>query len=360
MVAIVGSAQIARQLDQVRLIRILNQDLTRQSQQLSSGRILDGLLGVAPKAQELADLKAEMKTVESYKNATLSAQNRTRLYGVTMEQMIDVAIEAKDLMIKNREAFFASTSAPTVQINGLIDRVTVLLQTKDGDRFLYGGRNYTTNPINSPISSAVTDYIAGAVPDPLLVTDETTAVGPAPPYQISTTVSAAQQPPWLNATDTDQVENYYFDTTGVNGTTETRFVGLSVDDNEYVEYGISAVHPAFQRLIDAMVRFRSANQDINGGNLYTQRVDDARAQLETAISNLKTLASSNGHAEQRLAEVQKRHDRALDILKTRIAGIENADIAETATTVKALQTALEASYTITRDSLQLSLVQFLR
>ena len=48
------------------------------------------------------------------------------------------------------------------------------------------------------------------------------------------------------------------------------------------------------------------------------------------------------------------------MLKTQIGNIENVDVAETTTLIKSLQTSLEANYTITRDSLQLSLINYLK
>ena len=368
--AVSGSTQLARIFDQTRQIRQLNLQLTLQQGQLSSGRYANGLVGVASRAQEVGDLKAELKTVENYKSGTLTAQNRVRLYGLTLEQIIDTATDAKDLMIKNRDSFFASTSAPTTQANVLLDRVGTLLQTKDGDRFIYGGRNFQVNPINGQLSSNALlgqNYGAGAVPGAY------TNITEADPV--------ASQVEYLNFPSTDDGENfqikdnYYFDRTGyapvddpatpgvdesTTGAVETEFVGLYVDDNERVEYGQTAADPAFQRVVDAIVRFRSAIQDIGDSQLYTQRVDDAIAHLETAISQLQNLASANGHVEQRLKEVQTRHDRSTDVLKTRIGNIENVDVAETATLIKSLQTSLEASYTITRDSLQLSLVNYLK
>ncbi len=197
MVAAIGSTQLARIFDQTRQIRQLNLELTLQQGQLSSGRYNNGLIGVAPRAQELADLKAELKSVETYKSGVLTAQNRTRLYGLTLEQIIDTATDAKDLMIKNRDSFFASTSAPVAQANVLLDRIGTFLQTKDGDRFIYGGRNFQVNPINGQLSSNALlgqNYTAGAVPGAYVNRTEADAV--------------ADQVEYLNFPSTDDGENF--------------------------------------------------------------------------------------------------------------------------------------------------------
>ncbi|WP_341894693.1 flagellin [Ferrovibrio terrae] len=350
MVALVGTTQYATQLDVTRNIRLLNLQLSKQNQQLADGRYADGLIGVSQRAQELGSLKSEVGTINNYKSAVLTAQNRTNLYALTIEEIIDIATEAQDTMIKNRDPFFASTSAPNVQANVLLDRIGGLLQTKDGDRFLFAGTNYTENPINGSISGLATVYPAGAVPGVGFNTFVPFTVPAAFP---GTTNYASAADFYINPTAT--APGTYDDYYDAAGTT------LYSDDNEQLSYGVSAAEDGFQTLVDSIIRFRDATQDIaTDPNNYQARVDDARDQLNTAITQLKTIASRNGYKQQQLEEVQERHDRSLDVVKVRIGGIENIDIGEVSVNIKNLQTTLEASYVITRDSLQLSLVNYLR
>lgn len=350
MVSLVGTTQFANQLDVTRNIRLLNLQLNRQNQQLADGRYADGLIGVSQRAQELGNLKSEIGTVNNYKSAVQQAQNRTNLYAITIEEIIDIAVEAQDTMIKNRDPFFAASSAPDVQANLLLDRIGGLLQTKDGDRYLFAGNNYTQNPINGTISGMPTIYGANAVPgvdyDPFVAFT-------APAAFPGTTQYASANDFYINPTPT--APGTYDDFYDADSTR------LYTDDNERLSYGVSAAEGGFQILVDAILRFRDATQDIAGNpDNYQARVDQARTQLNDAISSLKSIASRNGYKQQQLAEVQSRHDRSLDVLKVRIGSIENVDIGEVSVNIKNLQTTLEASYVITRDSLQLSLVNFLR
>ncbi len=346
MVAVSGNTQYANQLDVTRNIRLLNLQLARQNQQLGSGRYADGLIGVSQRALELGQLKSELGTVNNYMSAVQTAQNRVNIYAITIEEIIDIATEAQDTMLKNRDAFFATTSAPRTQINTLLDRVGSLLQTKDGDRFLFGGTDYTVNPLNGQLSALPTTYAANAVPG---------GVGYPVPFAPAATSGTYPPAPHTAA-------SFYLTTTGTLANTYN-FNGITLytDDNEQVTYGVSAAENGFQTLIDSMIRFRDATADIatNPAN-YQARVDNARTQLSTALTELKTIASRNGYKQQQLEEVMDRHNRSLDVLRTRIGRIENVDIAEVSVNIKNLQTSLEASYIITRDSLSLSLVNFLR
>ncbi len=342
MVAITGTTQLASQMAMSRNISLLTTMLNQKNQQLASGLKLDGLIGVSAQAQELGSLKSKLGTVENYSSAVQTAINRTDLYALSIEKIIDLATDAQSMMIENRDPYFASTSAPATQASTLLDQIGSILQTKDGDRYLFSASNYSDNPLNDSLSALPTLYAAGAVPGVTPGYDD--------PLQVVTSAIPLNQPPYLNTTATD-VQNFY----------DIDEVGLYVDDNEKLSYGVSAAESGFQRLIDAVVRFRDATADLGTDDEnYQARVDDAAKQLNTAISELKGIASRNGYKQQQLEEVQNRHARSKDLLTIRIGNIQNADTAEVSTSIANLQTALEASYLVTSQTLALSLVNYLR
>jgi hypothetical protein len=349
MVTVTGSSQLAQQLMFTRNISLLTQELNKQNAQLSSQRYAGGLIGVAPRALELGDLKSQLGTVQNYTNGVQTAQNRVNLYATTIEKIIDLATDAQDMMIKNRDPFFAATAAPAVQVGTMLDQIGSLLQVKDGARYLFGGVDYTTNPINAPLSGLATTYAANAVPG---------AAGYPVPF-----AAAANQAAWPPAPYASGDFLLSNDTTAQHVTDTFNYQGITLysDDTEQVTYGVSAAEGGFQELVDALLRFRDATQDVtNNPQNYQVRVDDARAQLTTAINDLKTIASRNGYVQQQLQEVQDRHANSQDTLKKRISSIEDVDVAAVSVNIKNLQSSLEASYVITRDTLQLSLVNYLK
>lgn len=346
MVAITGNSQLGRQLGLTRNISLLNTMLNKQTQQLSTGLKADGLVGVSSQAQELGDLKSQMGTIQNYSSGVQTALNRVNLYSTTIQNIIDLATNAQSMMIENRDPAFAATSAPDVQADSLLNQIGTMLQVKDGDRYLFSGTNYTNNPLGiTPLSSIPTTYAAGAVPGTTYTT-------------FTPAASAAAIPPTPYAS----AASYYLSTTGtVQGYFDSNQVQLYVNDNEQLSYGVSGAADGFQTLIDAVVRFRDATADVttNPDN-YQARVDDARSQLNTAISQLKTIASANGYNQQRLTEIQTQQANTVDTLKIRIGKIQDVDSAEVSTTITNLQTSLEASYYVTSSMLQLSLVNYLK
>lgn len=342
MVAVTGTSQLARQMSLMRNISLLNTMLNKQNQQLSTGLKVDGLIGVASQSQELGQLKSSLGTIENYATGTQTALNRVELAALSIEKIIDLATDAQTMMIQNRDPYFASTSSPATQANSLLDQIGGILQVKDGNRYIFSAANPTDNPLNGKLSDIPTTYAPGAIPG--------TTPGYDDPLAVVTDGATLPQPAYLNTGATD-LQNYY----------DLDEVGLYVNDNERVAYGVSAVEPGMQRVIDALVRFRDATADIEADpENYKLRVDDALKQLNTAIAELKQTASRNGYKQQQLTEVQDRHARNIDLLKIRIAAIQEADQAEVSTAITNLQTALEASYLVTRDTLALSLVNYLR
>jgi len=346
MVTVTGSTQLAQQTLFTRNISLLTQELNKQNDQLGSGRYAGGLIGVSQRALELGDLKSQLGTVQNYTSGVQTAQNRVGIYATTIEKIIDIATDAQATMIKNRDPFFAATAAPAVQAQTILNQIGSLLQVKDGSRFLFGGTDYTVNPINGQLGGLATTYAANAVPG---------AAGYPVPFAAAATSGAYPPAPYAAA-------NFYVGTTGTLANT-FNFQGITLysDDTEQVTYGVSAAEGGFQQLVDAVIRFRDATQDIAGNpSNYQARVDDARTELATAINSLKTIASRNGYVQQQLQEIQDRHAHSQDVLKTRIGSIENVDVAAVSVTIKNLQSSLEASYVITRDTLQLSLVNYLK
>ena len=339
--AVTGTTQLARNLAATQIIKQMNSQLATQNAELSSGLKSNGLVGVSSQAQELGWLKNQLSATAAYQSGTTTVQNRVSLYTVSMERIIDIATEALDLMTKNRDSTFASTSAPAAQANALLDQIGSALTVKDGNRYLFSGANYTDAPISGQLSSIPTQYAAGSTPGDAGYDD---------PLSVATDAGSNPQPAYLNTAAASQ-DNFY-DTDGIS---------LYVDDNEKMSYGISATDPGIQQVIDAIVRFRDATADIGTDpNNYQTRVDDALKQLRTAITSLQTTASENGYAQQRLTEVQTRHANSTDLLKKRIAGIQEVDVAEVSVNINALQTSLEATYAVLSDSFSLSLVNYLK
>lgn len=339
--AVTGTTQLARNLAATQIIKQLNSQLNTQNAQLSSGLKSNGLVGVASQAQELGWLKNQLATTSSYQSGVTSVQNRVSLYTLSMERIIDIATDAMNLMIENRDTTFAATSAPASQANALLDQIGSALTVKDGNRYLFSGANYSDSPISGQLSSIATQYAAGSTPGDAGYDD---------PLSVATDASSNPQPVYLNSAAASQ-DNFY-DTDGI---------ALYVDDGEQVSYGISATDPGIQRVIDALVRFRDASADISTDpNNYQTRVDDALKQLRSAITELQTTASENGYVQQRLTEVQTRHANSTDLLKKRIAGIQEADVAEVSVNINSLQASLEATYTVLSDSFSLSLVNYLK
>ena len=85
-----------------------------------------------------------------------------------------------------------------------------------------------------------------------------------------------------------------------------------------------------------------------------------RDGLRSATDALAEEAGALGFAEARLEGVQRRHAEANTALAEQIAGVEEVDLAEVLTRLKATETTLQASYAATGRLGDLTLARFLR
>ncbi len=85
-----------------------------------------------------------------------------------------------------------------------------------------------------------------------------------------------------------------------------------------------------------------------------------RDGLRSASNALADEAGALGLAEARLEGARTRHAEASTALRTQLAGIEEVDLAEVLTRLKATETTLQASYGAIGRLGDLSLAKFLR
>jgi flagellar hook-associated protein 3 FlgL len=81
--------------------------------------------------------------------------------------------------------------------------------------------------------------------------------------------------------------------------------------------------------------------------------------LQSAHKTLEEERGALGVAEQRLATVKERHADVTVVLKTRISGVEDVDMAEVAARLQLLQTQLEMSYRLIASLRDMNLARFL-
>ncbi|WP_313433906.1 flagellin [Novosphingobium sp.] len=133
-------------------------------------------------------------------------------------------------------------------------------------------------------------------------------------------------------------------------------IGESVD----LEYGVGASEVA-TNLIPA---FRTLAEAGPFGEKLTdaqkQAITDALAQLDTGITDVRTVNATNGRNQNKVEQLSERADDRIDLFKELIGSVEDADLGQVAIDITQRKTILEASYSVFAQLNSMSLAQFLK
>ena len=86
----------------------------------------------------------------------------------------------------------------------------------------------------------------------------------------------------------------------------------------------------------------------------------AGSLLSNGLGELQQLILKNGRNQKQVEDQNALHTQSLTLMTTQIDDIENVDLADASTRLTQLRTQLAASYSITGDLKDLSLVNYLR
>jgi flagellar hook-associated protein 3 FlgL len=318
MVAITTYGQYLRTVSQIKAGQTSIIDLGRQ---LASGRKADDISAYGTQGARVVDLRAFIARRENYLKSIDMVETRLKAYDATLNG-IDRATRGLEKLLSEADTFQqAADSGLDGQIAILMKDVRFYLNQEMGDRYLFAGARYGTEPVADLESLAAP---AAAVPPPLVAN------------------------PTLTDYDTQSPGS------DANAWSEERF---SADDGLVVQYGINAQNPGFQDLVMALRYAKAAaNDQVNFGTYMA----GARQLIASAVKELRAVRNEVAVDQGTIGNARQFHKTSLDLLLTEQSTIEGVDLAEVGTKINVLQTQIEASYAVTRILGELSLVNFLR
>lgn len=307
---------------------------------VATGEKFRELKNYGAQAPQILNLEQEIRAREGYIRSIGLAELNFRSYDATLQRMADVVddiIKATGTLSTNEETFRSTTEATAVN---LMIEMSANLNTEIGDRFLYAGTRFDEAPVGD--ITALQLYTANDV-------------GVANP------VETADDIPTIIVDNGGLNTAQSYHTRGPNTQDPRSYeqVKLTVADNSVIRYGITATEPAFQNLVESLLRLRSAAQD---GLTEAQResfLTEASIAADTARDQIRQLQAENGLALARVQDQTETHETFINISRLALDGITRADDATAAAELSALTTQVQASFTVIAQRRQLSLVNFL-
>jgi flagellar hook-associated protein 3 FlgL len=299
-------------------------------------------------APRIVDLRAEIASREAYTRSITLAEGITRSYDAVLDRLAEAAgeiIDASEPISPEDPSYLTDT---TVVANNLMLEIEANLNVRIGDRYIFAGTRFDTAPVNDLRNLA-------------LYTANDLAPNPVTANAVETANTVPQMV--VDQAGANTTQSYHSSFTGANtvDTEAWRTTTLTISDQQRLDYGITATHSAFQNLVEAVVRLKSAT-DRNATLTVDQRetlLGNARSAAEQARVELRQLQSSNGAVINKFNTMTAQHETFIAISQSSLDEVEGADKAQAAVEISALQTQIQASFTTIARRAQLSLVSFL-
>ncbi len=301
-------------------------DLSKLNEQLASSKLNSNLTDYAPlAAHQLLNLQNAIAQKQSYLSSMQTVTTRLTIYDSTLSDMEDIASQANSLASQNQNYDATKVDQIKAQVLTYLKQVTDDLNQKLGDRYLYSGIRYSTKPVVDLTTLTGTPSATPAVNPDL------------PDYDADFVASAMPASNDANA--------YVSDT-------------VLVDSSYTVNYGITSVDPAFQKLI-AGLRFISEAVDAGNTPAYQTNMTQAASLLSGALNDIQGLHSGVANSQNVLQQKTSTQNNAITALQNQLTDIQSVDLTEVGIKINLLQTQMQASYSATATLGKLSLVNYL-
>ncbi len=370
------------------------------STQLATGKRSQTYSGLGTDALTSVRSRTSLSSVEVYINNITRADNTLSLTLVALEEFQEQSAEFSNTVINfSRQGdhqlgdlvryddpatsevettVVGNTSAEIdTDFAAVIDHATNLysflgdlLNTQEGERYLFAGADASTRPytdtgtLDATISTLITDWKNGAITTEELIDDifdgEATAGNPDAitdaAIGYSTSLSGGTSGDVFVRAD-DNAEFKY--TTRANETAlRDVLVTLAVLQNENLPPVVDVYEDGNFPATPDVKGAPGADASEQQGNFY-QLFDAITRRVSTAIDDLDKTRFRLETVRVQMNETQESHVNEQQLLLNTISTVEDVDTNEVAVRLTTLQTQLEASYSVTALTQRLSLVNFI-
>lgn len=321
-------SSVSSQQQSLRIILAEQTQMADLQEQLSTGKKTTDLseLGTTD-SRRLLDLRAEQSARTAYQQTITTITPRLKAQDAALDSMTDMNSGMLKYISSASNYDVANSTNLSSVIKGYLSQIQGYLNEQIDGRYLYAGSRYSTQP--------VTDLKG------LLTTDNP----PSEPYPFTPSAN-----PNLATYDTEAVAGTPTDAKAFD------LSAASVSDTSNVSYGISSNDPAFQNLILGMRWAYAATQDQAN---YSTYMAQAVQLLNTAQTGLYKLQADNSANTAQVTTATNDHKTFLAIIQGNQDDIQSADKASVAAQITALESQIQASYTVTAKISQLSLANYL-
>jgi flagellar hook-associated protein 3 FlgL len=324
----------------------LQSSIGQMQHQIATGKKADRYGDLGATATLDISLRNQGEQINSFKQTISVLQVRTDMIDKTLLGIRDIALALRNQAVGVQPV----NSSRQDLINSAKDalaQITDKLQVSVDGRMLFGGTKTGAAPMvdSGTVLSAVQ-------------TGVNTALGALPVPPAAGTVSTAVQGAVASVFST--TANFY-----QGG---AKFPATQIAPGYSVNYSVVGSDPAFQDILQGLYMIASTPLPVQtpsaAGEVSEPDFDATMSAAATlmggGVDKLDVLTQQNGHYQKTLSDVSDTHDTTLTIIGTQIDNIENTDIYDTTTRLTALQTQLQATFSLVGELRSLNLIDYLK
>jgi len=299
--------------------------LSTLTTQLSSGVKYDDLTDYSTSdARNYVNLQSAATQKQAYISIMSTVSNTLSIYDTTLTDLEEIVTQAKTLGNNNQTYKEDVALNVRTQADSYLKSVTVDLNQSINGRYVYSGARYVSSPVQD--------------------------LSDLPESTLTSTLTTGYEVP---SYDTE-----YVAMGGVTSEASYTTDNAPIDTKYRLDYGITSNDPAFQKMIAGLRYLQAAGNSTDAAS-YTTNLSEAVSLLTQALSSLQRIHTTVAGNMNIINSEKTSQEKAIGNLTDQVADIQQVDTTQVSTEITALETTLQASYTVTGNLLKMSLINYL-
>ncbi|ORE96389.1 flagellar hook-associated protein FlgL [Stappia sp. 22II-S9-Z10] len=323
----------------------LQAELTDRTVEIATQRHADVGLALGSDTGRTVGTRMDLGLVETLLISNGSATARMEQTQTALADLETIASEMLASMVALPPGNAAATTL-SIQAFSSLDRFSDRLNASDGGSYLFGGQKSDMRPVerfdNGPQAAIEAAF--------------TTKFGFPPSDPLAETITVTDMQDFLanEFADLFTLANY----TGTWSHASSDRMVSRISPSERIPTSVTANEEAMRTIamsfsMIAGLNFEGLNQEVRNAV-----VAEARIVMGTGITQVVSLKSMLGFAENAVAKANERMSLSRDILRTKIADLEGADPVEAKVRIDLITTQIEMSYALTNQLSRMSILNY--
>jgi flagellin-like hook-associated protein FlgL len=335
----------------------VHQQLDTLTEQASTGLVSQSYAGLGGAASVSLNLNPQLTALQTYQTNIDQATGGMQVTQTAMTQIQQIAATFVAAMPNLNGLNPSEVDSVAAQANAALQQLAGLLDTQDGNNYVFGGQDSANPPVPSPDSILSSGFY----------TQINAAVSGLSANGASTTAAATLAVASSNATGTSPFSAYMSQPvsaisapmvqTGDGGTVRT---GLLASGNAVaVSSGTSTTGSYMRDLMRALATLGSmSGSQVNDAG-FGALVQDTSTSLTGVVSAMAVDVGVLGNTQSSLTATQTQLSDTATALTSQLSSVQDVNMAQTLSDLTSMQTQLQASYRLISGETSLSLVTFL-